>query len=338
VVIVVTRAADSDDDDDGDDGEWIEFRGTVGDLPDDENLHGEWLVAEKTVHVDDQTEIEDHGQTIVAGNHVKVKGWLQSDGSVNAVEIELHEERDEPVFFIGVINTLPENLQDGTWVVDERQVVVNPSTELDDNHSEFAEGNRVKVYGRRAGDGTITAEKIWALPAPEIYYTGRIISMPSETPGEFVGDWEIGEKLVIAIEETEFRQEHGPFTVGGLVKVKGRLQSDGSVIAYKIETLPLPRVEVVGEIVSLPGSEDLLTRTDPPDNDNEDLLGLWVIGSTQFLVVEQTELDDEHGEFALGVVVKAKGQMRGDGVVIADEIETKRSHDHDHDDDDDDDD
>jgi hypothetical protein len=332
VVIVVTRAADDDDDDDDgdDDGEWVEFRGTVSDLPETENLHGDWTVGDKTVRVGDHTEIEDHGQTVNIDDRVKVKGWLQADGSVRAIKIELLEEHDEPVFFIGEIMALPDNLQDGTWQIDEREVVVNESTELDDEHGEFVVGNRVKVYGRES-DGTITAEKIRALPAPEIHFTGRVNSLPPEAPDSFVGEWEIGEKTVFATEETELKQENGEFIEGGLVKVKGRLQSDGSVIAYKIETEPLPWIEHVGVIKDLPGDDDLangVVRTD-----NEDLLGLWEIGALYFLVTEETELDDEHGEFAVGVVVKATGRMRADGVVVAHEIETKRSHDDDDDDD-----
>jgi hypothetical protein len=333
VLIVVTRAADDEDDDDDDHGEWVEFRGTVNDLPDTANLHGDWLVDDKTVQVGDQTEIRSRDRTIVEGDRVKVKGWRQSDGSVRASKIELLEETDEPTFFTGVITALPDDLQNGTWRIDDRDVVVNESTELNDEHGAFAIGSRVKVYGRRAGNGVVTAQKIWALPAPEISYVGRVASMPSETNGSFAGEWVIGEKTVMASETTEFKQENGPFTVGGLVKVKGRLQSDGSVIATKIATEPLPWIDHVGEILSLP-SGDLAAGAGA--NDNEELLGLWEIGSYTFLVTEETELDDDNGEFAVGVVVKAKGRMRADGVVVAHEIETKRSHDHDDDDDDDD--
>lgn len=303
VLIVVTRN-DSDDGGDDDQGQWVEFQGMVESLPagDDESLLGEWQVDGKRVQVSDQTEIELNGQTVAVGKKVQVGGWRQADGSVRAARIALVEDRGRSIYFAGVIQSLPENTFIGEWQIDDRVVAVSAATELKNRHGDFAVGRRVKVYGRDR-DGVVQAEKIETLPAPEIQYSGRIISFPPE----LVGDWLVGQKKVTANGQTEFKQERGAFAEGMLVKVKGQLQGDGSILAKKIETLPMPKIEHRGEILELP--------------DNENLLGFWRIGRLLFDVTVNTELKGDKEDFALGVLVKAKGRMRADGVVIAEEIE-----------------
>jgi hypothetical protein len=308
LLIVVTRTGEDDDDDD-DQREWIEFRGSIGSLPAEPNLLGSWVVGEKNVLVEPQTELEGDLQAFAEGKTVKVKGWKQADGSIRAVKIELREEQAQPVHFVGILEELPAgDTLLGTWLVDDREVTVTDSTTLETQHGDFVVGGRVKVMGQSQG-GVITATLIKALPQPEIQYVGRIHSLPAE----LVGEWEIGEKRVTATAETEFKQQNGDFAVGLLVKVKGRLAGDGQIVALKIETLPLPLIEFVGEIRELP--------------DGGSLLGLWQIGDYAFEVTDQTELRDNGEAFAEGMVVKAKGRYRADGVVIAEKIERHRHHD-----------
>lgn len=315
VLIAVTRSANGDDNDD-DRGEWVEFHGTIDSLPSEngETLIGEWTVDGKHVQVSDQTEIKLNGQTVALGKKVKVAGWRQDDDSVRAARIELVEESGRYTRFAGVIQSLPENTLMGEWEIDDRRVMVSEATELKDRHGDFAVGQRVKVHGREQG-GVVQAEKIEVLPAPEVRYSGRIISFP---PG-LTGEWMVGTKKVIANDQTEFKQDHGAFAEGLLVKVKGRFQGDGSILANKIEVLPLPKIEHRGEILELPADGNLV--------------GLWRIGRYVFDVTSNTELEDDLDEYALGVTVKAKGRQRADGVVVAEEIEIA-SHRHHHDDDD----
>jgi hypothetical protein len=318
VLIVVTRSGSDDDDDDEGRGEWVEFQGAIESLPanEDESLLGEWQIDGKRVAVSDQTVIELNGQTAAVGKKAKVGGWRQADGSVQAARIALVEDRGRSTHFAGVIQSLPEESPDGSltgdWEVDGRVVTVSETTELKNRHGDFAVGQRVKVYGRER-DGVVHAEKIETLPAPEVQHSGRIVSFP---PG-FVGDWMIGEKQVVSTDRTELDQRHGAFAEGVLVKVKGTLQGDGTIQAKKIETLPMRKIEHRGEIIELP--------------DDPNLLGFWRIGRYVFDVTSATELKNDLDDYAPGVVVKAKGRQRGDGVVIAEKIEilTGRSDDDD---------
>jgi mRNA-degrading endonuclease toxin of MazEF toxin-antitoxin module len=304
VLIVVTRGGSNDDDDDDDRGEWVEFQGAIERLPDndDDSLLGEWQIDGKQVHVDDKTEIKLNGQTVAVGKRAKVGGWRQVDGSVRAAHISLVEDRGRSTSFAGVIQALPENTLIGDWQIDNRVVTVSPTTELKNRHGDFVVGQRVKVSGRER-DGVVHAEKIETLPAPEVQHSGRIVSFP---PG-LVGDWLVGDKKVVSTGQTEFNQRHGAFAEGVLVKVKGTLQGDGSILAKKIETLPMPKIEHRGEILELPATADLV--------------GLWRIGRYLFDVTSATELKNDLDDYAVGVTVKAKGRQRADGVVMAEKIE-----------------
>ena len=77
------------DNDDADDE--FEFKGKIESLPSTPDLVGDWKVSGRTVHVTAKTEIDrDYGMVMV-GAFVEVEGMLQSDGSVNAREIEVKQ-------------------------------------------------------------------------------------------------------------------------------------------------------------------------------------------------------------------------------------------------------
>ncbi len=307
VLIVVLRSNDDDDDDDDRERRWVEFRGTVTSLPADNSQIGEWGVDERTVLVGRRTRIDQKHQPIVVGDEVKVWGWRLADGTIRAARIASKAEHNPPVHVVGTIEALPAGGVIGLWTVDGRSINVTDATELKTKHGDFAVGVRVKVHGRQGQDGAITASKIESLPLPEIHFKGHIVSQPAGS----IGEWTIGEKQVVTNEQTDLRDKHGPLIVGTLVKVKGVIQPDGTVLAREIETQPLPKVEKRGEIRSLPA--------DPA------LLGLWEIGPHLVEVSANTELKTKDGDFAVGVRVKVHGRLRADGVILAEKIETLRN-------------
>ena len=63
------------------------FFGAVEAMP-PSGLIGVWTIAGKTVNVTDATELQEEDGPLVEGANVKVKGWLQEDGTVEAREIE----------------------------------------------------------------------------------------------------------------------------------------------------------------------------------------------------------------------------------------------------------
>jgi len=73
------------------DDDVVEFEGLIEALPDN-GLIGEWKVAGRTVHVNEQTELDTEGQVIRVGLKVEVEGLPQADGSVIAEEIEVDDD------------------------------------------------------------------------------------------------------------------------------------------------------------------------------------------------------------------------------------------------------
>ncbi len=71
----------------------FEFKGTIESLPSTADLVGDWKVSGRTVHVTASTEIERKYGMVMVGAFVEVEGALQSDGSVNATEIEVKQGR-----------------------------------------------------------------------------------------------------------------------------------------------------------------------------------------------------------------------------------------------------
>ncbi len=72
-------------------GGQFEFKGTIESLPSTPDLVGDWVVSGRTVRVSASTEIERKYGMVMVGAFVKVEGALQSDGSINATEIEVKQ-------------------------------------------------------------------------------------------------------------------------------------------------------------------------------------------------------------------------------------------------------
>lgn len=248
-------------------GEFTEFKGVVEALPGGENSGpggaswdggeyvGEWTVSGRTVHVTEQTRVEDHGG-IQVGDEVEVKGYELSDGSIRAVKIESegeHEgggdddERPHRKEFMGKIVSFPEDLV-GEWNVSEFKFMTDAETVFIQEKTEFAQGAKVMVWVEKGSDGVWTAYKVEALRAPEaetVRMDGRIVSMPENR----IGKWEIAVRshtrtdepettvVVTTTEETLFWGSEGSFAVDAKVRVYGEKQADGSVIATKMQAV-----------------------------------------------------------------------------------------------------
>jgi len=68
----------------------IELEGIIQKLPSD-GLIGIWRVSEKTVIVTDATVIKEDDGPVKLGAKVEVEGSLESDGSIDAKEIETED-------------------------------------------------------------------------------------------------------------------------------------------------------------------------------------------------------------------------------------------------------
>lgn len=157
---ITVKRGEEDDNQPGDGQQYTRFTGLIESLPAN-GLHGRWTVNGKSVVVDERTELEGDGNFAV-GDRVKVKGYLQTDGSILAREIEKEDDggngEDDEVKFTGAIDSLPAGGLLGEWGVAGKRVLVTPQTELKD--SSYTVGEQVKVEGHKRQDGVIVAEKV----------------------------------------------------------------------------------------------------------------------------------------------------------------------------------
>jgi hypothetical protein len=158
---IAVKRGEEDDNQPGDDHEYVRLVGVIGDLPAN-GLLGQWTVDGKIVVVNDRTELE-RNATFVISDTVKVKGYVQTDGSILAREVEKENEGgnggdDHEVKFTGDIEALPQGGLLGEWRIDGQQVLVTPETELKENS--YVVGDTVKVEGHARPNNVIIAKKI----------------------------------------------------------------------------------------------------------------------------------------------------------------------------------
>ncbi len=167
---------------------------------------------------------------------------------------------------------------------------------------------------------------------------GRIDSFPAS----LVGQWVVDNVTYVANDNTQFRQEEGPFAVGKCVKV-----------TYIPNTSPFEIREIESEIDSdcdggtatpdpdetetpEPGETETPEPTSTPDDGSDDdkvigivermpnpgLIGSWMIGGVAYLTEASTQFEQDDGPFVVGACVEVEIRSQGTPAVI-DEIETE---------------
>lgn len=300
------------------------FTGVVESLPNTAGFIGDWRVSGRTVHVSGATRIEQERGPAAVGATVKVEGTTRSDNSVDAREINVKQaaENENELKFKGTIESFPVTPGFiGDWRVGGRTIHVSSSTRIQTEEGPVAIGAFVEIEGTQRADGSMDASKIEVESnlnggdgRDEL--KGTIESLPS-TSG-FIGDWRVNGRTVHVTAATIIDQEHAPVAVGASVEVKGTARTDGSIDATRIETGSASSDsggsgdegqsgKVNGAIQSLPGSTSLI--------------GDWVINNSVVHVTSSTKLKGEHGKFAVGTRVKAKGLKLADGSLVATKIQ-----------------
>ena len=72
--------------------------GKIETLPNNANFIGAWVVAGKTINVTVYTRIQRKHGLIAVGTYVEVSGLTQTDGSINATEIEVEQGQGNGAF------------------------------------------------------------------------------------------------------------------------------------------------------------------------------------------------------------------------------------------------
>lgn len=303
----------------------VKFLGRIEKLPDDRGRIGDWVVSGRTVRVTANTQIKQERFELMVGSLVEVEGLAANDGVILASKIEVKANIDAPTLFVnfrGVIESLPDTTGFiGDWKVSGRTVSVSADTKIDTERGKIVVGAFVEISGTLQADGSVKALKIAVRENPNppgyIKFLGVIKSLPistSNTP-TFIGDWQVGEKLVHVTADTKIEQEKGRVAVGALVEVEGVLRNDRSVDARRIEVKhdlndTLNYVRFFGSITALPA--------------NNTLIGDWTIGGKTVHVTQRTRIRTEHGAPRVGAYVEVEGNQRSDNSVDAYRIEVER--------------
>jgi len=144
--------------------------------------------------------------------------------------------------------------------------------------------------------------------------TGTVQTMPASG---LIGAWTIAGRSVQTNGSTAFDQDEGAIGVGAVVEVKGSTQSDGSVLASKIEVT----TGVGGSAGSTPNDNEGDLTGAIQSLPAGGLLGTWVVAGTDVQVVSTTRLEQEDGGFAIGAIVEVEGFRDATGAIVASKVE-----------------
>jgi|GEM_PF-2820404 len=233
-----------------DDDDEAEFEGIVQNRPADPGL-GLWLISGRTVIVDESTAVDfDDADDGLVGSCVEVEGSFVEGGAILASSLDddddCREGRDHAaeVEVKGLIQAIPAGGLLGDWQISGIRVIVSASTEIDEDDDDGVLGIGVcaKAKGRLLPDGSLDAREletegdddcsIGTIVEGEIEFRGSATAAPADPP---IGLWTIAGQQVEVREDTELDDLDGSLLIGACVKVEGRLQSDGSILAREIE-------------------------------------------------------------------------------------------------------
>jgi hypothetical protein len=220
----------------------VDFKGTITNLPSTTGFIGDWTVGGKTVHVTSTTRIDQEEGPVVVGAFISVEGTQRADGSIDAAKIEILSNpggEDGHAELEGTIQSLPNTTGFiGDWMVGGHTVHVTTATVIDTEHGQVAVGAQVDVKGNLEPNGSIDATRIEVKGQEddqgETQMRGSIQSLPHTS--DMTGDWVVNTTTVHVTSATRLVNQHGMFTVGGQVKVKGMQRTDGSIDASRIKS------------------------------------------------------------------------------------------------------
>lgn len=305
----------------------VEINGVVQAKP--PSLIGDWTIAGQAVRTDAATVVKQELGPIGVGALVELKGTRSADGVVLASTIEVKQAaattspgtgQVEPEIN-GAIETLPAGGLVGTWKVGGRIVTVLSTTQIDQEHGGVAVGAIVQVHGSLNADNSLTASRIEvktsvvATPNPAVP-TVEIQGTVDALPAGLLGTWTIAGRPVVVNAATVLNAESGTFAVGATVEVHGSLQAAGDFVATRIERkagvgAAVPAARFWGRITALPATG---------------LLGSWRIDTATLVeVTARTSVHVDNGPVVIGATVEVSGWPQADGVIVADEIETRSS-------------
>jgi hypothetical protein len=189
----------------------LDFQGPIRTISD-----GYWQVGEQTVVVSQQAKVKGEPQV---GRVAEVEGVLQPDGSVFALSIKVGAEEAE---LMGPI----ESISESAWQVAGRTIGIDADTQMS---GEQAVGRTAQVKGSLLTDGSLYAFSIDVkakdrYKLPKLDFQGTIQAMNGSS-------WQVGELTVVISPQARLTGEP---RVGRVARMQCVVQSDGSIVAFKI--------------------------------------------------------------------------------------------------------
>jgi GH24 family phage-related lysozyme (muramidase) len=179
---------------------------------------------------------------LAVGDQVEVKGTRQTDGSVLAtrVKVEKRVEQQEVEMKGSVAAPKTGTCPSISFNVGTQKVSTSSATEFRDTTcAALAVGNQVEVKGTRQTDGSVLATRVKAEKNEdedknEVELKGSLGAPKTGTCPSI--SFNVGTQKVSTNSATEFRDTTcAALAVGDQVEVKGAKQSDGSVLARRVE-------------------------------------------------------------------------------------------------------
>ena len=255
-------------------------------------------------------ELEDRGASeseLALGMRVRVEGTVNDDGVTGNAQRVLYEAE-----LVGPVSSAPLIEDDGEVlrfnVFDTQVVAERTVTSFDDSSTDafsfdtLAQGDVVEVSGALNGlTGVLEATRIERRPAgtATTIIKGSVAGLATDA-----SSFTLAGVTVNVDGNTDLSRLAGGLTDGAVVRVRGTLQSDGSVLASVIR----------------PDKGEL---ADAPDNDEAELEGLIEMSddlanlliSGQQVDASSATVTPSGSDLAVGQQVKVKGTLNGDVLV-----------------------
>ncbi|GLX84093.1 hypothetical protein tloyanaT_03450 [Thalassotalea loyana] len=262
----------------------------------------DFSIGEQVITTTDNTEFDNGSiESLALGVHVEVEGHINNDGTLVADEIEF-EEVDE-ISVKGVVSSFVSATE---FSIGEQVITTNSETEFkNSNASMLALGVTLEVEGVLDENGTLVATKVEFEETDEVEVKGIITVLNSTT------DFEIDGHHVITDEFTVFKNGTAEnLALGVEIEIEGYANSDGSILAYKVEFQENDEneVEVIGAISEFVSAVD------------------FSIGEQKITTTDDTEFEDGSiADLAEGVTVEVEGALDENNVLVAKKIEFKEN-------------
>lgn len=329
---------------------------------------GDWTIGGKVFSVSEQTMFDPATGSLDIGACAQVYYRSVEDGlvasKIRSIAADKCEDQaddsgddhgkpgdDDVMRAYGILNTLPDDGQLGTWQIGGEFYEISQQTELDAEHGPFEVGACLQVEywlseneqlakeieterqykcGNGEGDDTDPGEGDPGEGNPEegdSRYEARLYGVIFSFPEQLVGDWKIGGLEIVADDSTEFDQERLPFAENVVVKVKFYTDDAGIHHALEIESKfsiwgHEEEDDDHGDHHEDRGGHAYGLIQQWPSKSSMGPIGTWKIGGMDYIVLPETRLVQRKAEFGVGVPVRVKYRVDADDRRIARIIRT----------------